>query len=92
MNFKEKKENPLDEQKLYEQVDAIFAELIKKPEISEALDLLNNLPSYLRYHDKNHTLDVLRETILFGLADNLDQKTLELQAIAAAWHDVGYLE
>ncbi|MFA5777877.1 MAG: HD domain-containing protein [Candidatus Paceibacterota bacterium] len=70
----------------------VFNELLKNPAIVEALNLLDSLPKNLKYHDKGHTLDVMKETILFALADELDRKTIELQTIAAAWHDVGYLK
>jgi hypothetical protein len=80
------------EETLRPQVESIFNELIKIPEISEALNLLESLPENLRYHDKNHTPDVIRETVLFAIADGLNIKDIKLQALAAAWHDTGYLE
>jgi hypothetical protein len=86
-NFKIVNENELNQE-----IEARFDEIIKKPEIVEALDLLDKLPLDLKYHDKNHTFDVLKETILFALADRLDKETLEQQTIAAAWHDVGFIE
>lgn len=85
------KEIPQEEE-LKAEVEAIFEELIKTPEISEALDMLDGLPENLRYHDKRHTMDVLRETILFALADGADKETIKQQAVSAAWHDVGYME
>ena len=85
------------EEQLKDQVESIFVEVIKKPEITEALDLLDKLPSNLTYHNKDHTLDVIKETILFALGNGLGletyfSETLEHLAIAAAWHDVGYLD
>jgi hypothetical protein len=82
----------ITEEELRPEVINIFNELIKKTEISEALDLLDSLPKNLKYHNKNHTIDVMKETILFALADKLDRKNLELQVISASWHDVGYLK
>ena len=35
---------------------------------------------------------MIKETILFALADGASREVIEQQAIAAAWHDVGYLE
>lgn len=69
----------------------------EEPAIVRALELLNSLPSNLVYHVKAHTEDVIRETIRFVLEDNKFTKdelktVLRQQAIAAAWHDVGFLD
>lgn len=80
------------EDQLRDQVESVFAELIKKPEISEALDLLDKLPETLKYHNKDHTTDVIKETVLFAIGDDASPAVIEQQAIAAAWHDVGYVE
>jgi hypothetical protein len=80
------------EESFKDQVETVFAEVIKMPEVSEALDLLDGLPERLSYHSKGHTFDVLKETILFALADGADKETIRQQAVSAAWHDVGYLE
>jgi predicted metal-dependent HD superfamily phosphohydrolase len=45
----------------------------------------------LKYHTKGHTEDVFRDSITFGILDNLGDYELQRIAIAAAWHDVGYL-
>ena len=63
----------------------------KIPIISKAFSILDSLPLYLKYHTKKHTEDVFHESILFSILDNLkEEKFIEI-AIAAAWHDVGYL-
>lgn len=80
------------ESELLEMRDARYVELIKLPAVKEALTLLDNLPNGLVYHTKAHTEDVIRETILFALADGVSDGVMEQQVIAAAWHDVGYLE
>jgi uncharacterized protein len=80
------------EGELASRVEVFFEEMIKNPYVLEALGLLNELPEYLTYHNKEHTLDVIHETILFGLTDNLSLEDLELECVSAAWHDVGYLE
>jgi hypothetical protein len=86
-------ERPDTQEEIFEsEKERIFNEYIKRPEISEALNLLDRLPENLRYHNKAHTLDVIRETILFALGDGVEEKVLEEQIIAAAWHDVGYIE
>ena len=53
--------------------------------------MLDDLPEYLRYHTKEHTEDVFHEAILFGIHDGLGEKELEKIAVAAAWHDIGFL-
>jgi hypothetical protein len=91
MIFMEKLINQKTEEELKDRVESLYMELTKRPEIKEALDLLDQLPENLIYHNKNHTIDVMKETILFALADGASQDIIELSAIAAAWHDVGYI-
>lgn len=82
-----------EESELLERRDALYAELIEKlPSVKEALTLLDGLPEDLVYHTKAHTEDVIKETILFALADGVSDGAIEQQVIAAAWHDIGYLE
>ena len=81
-----------EEMKLREKTEAVFLELIKTPEITETLQLLDKLPGHLKYHNKAHTLDVIFETILFAVADNVSPEIIKLQAISAAWHDTGFIE
>lgn len=67
-------------------------ELRRHPVVNEALDLLaRELPDSLRYHALPHTEDVLDEAIRFGVMDGLSARELELLAIAAACHDVGFV-
>lgn len=80
------------EQELKKEALVIYAEIMKKPEVSEAFAILDRLPENLRYHNKAHTEDVVMEAILFALADGASKETIEQQAIAAAWHDVGFVE
>lgn len=62
------------------------------PLISEVLELLSKkLPKNLFYHAKSHTDDVLREVVLFALVDGLSSEEMRLLAIAAAYHDVGFI-
>ncbi len=70
----------------------MYAEMINLPEVAEALEILDKLPRNLKYHTKDHTFDVIRETILFALTDGAEQSVIRQQAIAAAWHDTGYVE
>lgn len=88
----EKQKFFLTKEELREKVEIAFAEALKMPEVAEALEILDGLPRNLRYHDKGHTLDVIKETILFALADGAGEETMKQQVIAAAWHDVGYIK
>ncbi|MBI4472850.1 MAG: hypothetical protein HY646_09295 [Acidobacteria bacterium] len=51
-----------------------------------------DLPENLRYHASAHTDEVLSETVLFAICDGVQDRELELLAIAAAYHDAGYIE
>ncbi|MCO6432292.1 MAG: GAF domain-containing protein [Deltaproteobacteria bacterium] len=63
------------------------------PIIAEILDTLDKrLPKNLYYHSKIHTDDVLREAVLFGLVDGLPSSHMRLLAVAAAFHDAGFIE
>jgi len=67
-------------------------ELRKHAIVREALELLaRDLPDSLWYHALPHTEDVLDEAIRFGVIDKLATRDLELLAIAAACHDVGFV-
>lgn len=88
----DKSHEAMYEAELSEKRDARYVELIKLPAVAEALALLDNLPEGLVYHTKVHTEDVIKETILFALADGISDGAMEQQVIAAAWHDIGYLE
>ena len=67
-------------------------ELRKHPVVQEALELLaRELPGSLVYHSLSHTQDVLDEALRFGVTDTLSPRELELLAIAAACHDVGFV-
>ncbi|MFZ2253320.1 MAG: hypothetical protein WAW13_04095 [Minisyncoccia bacterium] len=80
------------ETELMQQREIFYAECMRLPAVEEAFALLDTLPSHLRYHTKEHTIDVIKETILFALADGVSRGVIEQQVIAAAWHDVGYVE
>jgi len=62
------------------------------PAIKAALDLLRaDLPTSLRYHAYAHTEDVLQEAVELAQADGLSAREVEIIAVAAAWHDVGFI-
>lgn len=74
------------------QITAIDEELKRHPIVRTTLDLLaQKLPQNLSYHSLLHTQDVVSEALQFGIKDNLPRRSLELLAIAAACHDVGFI-
>ncbi len=71
----------------------LVQELLREPIVREAFDrLYNALPSDLYYHNVQHTLDVFEHALLLGRHGGLDTRDLKLLAIAAAWHDTGFIE
>jgi signal transduction histidine kinase/predicted metal-dependent HD superfamily phosphohydrolase len=78
----------------HEKREIIVCESIDSlPLISEVLELLTKqLPRNLYYHAKSHTDDVLREVVLFALVDGVSVDKMRLLAIAAAFHDAGFIE
>lgn len=63
------------------------------PVIHEGLQVLRHkLPTRLTYHAYSHTEDVLREVVLFALYDNLPARDIELLAVAATLHDIGFIQ
>jgi predicted metal-dependent HD superfamily phosphohydrolase len=54
--------------------------------------LQRELSPDLRYHTAAHTDDVLHEALLFGQHDCLSIRETELLAIAAAYHDLGFID
>lgn len=60
--------------------------------IKHILDRLEKeLPSHLTYHGHRHTLDVMEATERIGVAEGLDEASLNLVLVAAAYHDSGFL-
>lgn len=82
------------EQDIRDKGDQLVSESIHSlPIIAEVLETLNkSLPKNLYYHSKQHTDDVLRETVLFALVDGLSVDKMRLLAVAAAFHDAGFIE
>ena len=67
--------------------------LQKVPVIAEVLARLKReLPAHLKYHSYEHTIDVMAETIRFALKDDRTVREIELLAIAAAYHDAGWIK
>ena len=76
-----------------EDIQKTLQSLSQVPAISETLAILQKkLPSDLRYHSFGHTLEVLRDVIEFALTDKLSARSVELLALAAVTHDVGFIQ
>lgn len=65
---------------------------LEHPVVAEALKRLEaGLSPTLTYHSVEHTRDVIKEVIALALEDSLTERDVELLAVAAAWHDIGFL-
>ncbi len=77
---------------LSKDVQAAYEQLKLHPLVQGALKRLQHeLPADLTYHSYEHTLDVLHDAALYALEDGLAKDQLELVAIAAAFHDLGFI-
>jgi len=75
------------------EVRRVLDEVRTRPMIARVLSRLRaDLPKNLFYHAVEHTEDVLAEVVLFSLQGKVSTDDLELLAIAAAFHDAGYIE
>ncbi len=67
--------------------------LLEDPIVKEATLLLaKKLPEGLYYHNLNHTLAVVEHAVNFAERSGLSARDVHLIAIAAAWHDTGFIE
>lgn len=79
--------------KLIEEAKSYTERIKAKPLISSILERLKNeLPDTLYYHNVQHTEEVLFHAILLALHDQLSEREIELLAIAASYHDAGFLK
>lgn len=69
----------------------LIAEIFGDAIVLKGLRALENLPDTFTYHTLQHTRDVLHEAVRFAVVDNLDDEQIRLLAIAAAFHDSGFL-
>ena len=65
-----------------------FEEIYKK--VTDTL--ARELPSYLTYHNIDHTLYVLQRAIFIAEKTNVSKQELELIKIAALFHDIGFIK
>jgi uncharacterized protein len=54
--------------------------------------LQKELPSHLKYHNTDHTADVLQAAELMACSENITEKEKELLLTAAVFHDSGFLK
>lgn len=70
-----------------------FDDIFNKPAVRDGLSLLqSSLPSNLLYHTHAHTVDVLEATLNYANEDRIGNREIELLAIAAVYHDAGFLD
>ena len=75
------------------ELDKLVSRYSELPIVATALQRLQlSLPPHLVYHSAKHTQNVLREALRFAATDGLPAREQELLAIAAAYHDIGFLE
>jgi signal transduction histidine kinase/predicted metal-dependent HD superfamily phosphohydrolase len=82
----------MDKDAIEKSANEVIFQLTSDPLIASILNTLKlNLSADLKYHCAKHTEDVLRETVLFGLGDNLSENDIKILATAAVFHDSGFL-
>jgi len=70
----------------------IERDLLQHELVTEALDLLREkLSAEYYYHNLEHTKSVIINSVRCAELDGATKRDLELIAIAAAWHDTGYI-
>ena len=74
-------------------MDSINFAIYAEPLVTETVEALaSDLDPTLYYHSPAHTKDVLRQTLELAEEDALGDRDVLLLAIAAAFHDAGFLE
>ena len=76
-----------------EEQKAVISRIKRDPIIAAVHALLaSHLDPSLKYHAKEHSEDVTAMAIALGASDQLDEHSLLLLGIAAAYHDAGFIE
>lgn len=74
-------------------MDSSVSKLVSLPIVTEILERLEReLSPQYTFHSAQHSRDVLNEVILFSETESRAPREIELLAIAAAYHDAGFLE
>jgi len=69
-----------------------FEEYRRLPLVAAIFDRLRReLPAVLTYHSYSHSEDVFDEAIRFAMIGRLQRREVELLAIAASFHDAGFI-
>ena len=75
-----------------EPANAKIDDLRQLPIVQSVLEeLRSKLPPNLKYHCAKHTDNVLSEVVYFAVTDGLPEREIHLLAVAAAYHDAGFL-
>jgi predicted metal-dependent HD superfamily phosphohydrolase len=70
-----------------------FEDVLSKAAVRDGLSLLQgSLPDTLFYHTYSHTVDVLEAALNYATEDRIGNREIELLAIAAVYHDAGFLD
>lgn len=78
---------------ILEEQQAVISRIKCDPIIASVYSLLaSQLDPSLTYHTKEHSDDVTDMAIALGASDKLDEHSLLLLGIAAAYHDAGFIE
>lgn len=71
----------------------LSTEFTEEPLVTETIEWLDSaLDDTLFYHSPEHTKDVLRQSIELAREDGLNQRDMLLLAVAAAFHDAGFIQ
>ena len=74
-------------------MESIYLAIEAEPLVTETVaTLVSGLDPTLYYHCPAHTKDVLRQTLELAAEDMIDDRDALLLAIAAAFHDAGFLK
>jgi uncharacterized protein len=69
-----------------------LGDICNHPIILRILESLGqNLPPQYCYHSVEHSIEVLRDSVSYAFLDGVSEKEIQLIAIAAAYHDSGFL-
>lgn len=69
-----------------------LAQFLAMPIVADVFRRLETeLAANYVYHNLDHSKDVLSEALNFAIAESVDQRSLELLVIAAAYHEAGFL-
>jgi len=66
--------------------------ILKEVEQFATKKLKNELPDYVKYHDFDHTLMVVKEVVDLAKREGVNEKTRDILEVAAWFHDLGYLQ